>query len=147
VDHEIQDNIDIQCPWRKDAEAVRFKKHWVMEMRLYRGHGWVEAFQVSDLHNISIGTSEFLQGLSLLQGRSNRLFDQEMDACTKQRLRSSIMSRGGDTNRSGIQLCLGGKTLFNARVGRNSILLANLPGTGIILFDDSCQPNRMTRGF
>src|SRR5665213_1074835 len=49
VDHEVEDDIDVERARGEDAEAVGLEEHGAVEQRLDRGDGGVETFEVADL--------------------------------------------------------------------------------------------------
>ena len=84
VDHEIEDDIDIQGARTEDAEPMHLKKHGAVEQGLDRGDGGVEALQVTDLQDASLGGGQSNEGVGLLEGGGDGLFDEDVDAGTQQ---------------------------------------------------------------
>ena len=80
VDHEIEDDIDIEGARGEDAEAVRLKEHGSAEVALHGEDGGIEAFEMSGLKDASVtpGEGDELVGLGERSGEG--FFDEAVDA-------------------------------------------------------------------
>ena len=87
---------------REDAEAVGLKEHGFMQMCAGGGNGGVEALQVARLHNHAVLAGKIEDGVGLLEGGGERLFDEAMDTGREQCGGESLRGmRGGHTDGRG----------------------------------------------
>ena len=95
VDHQVEDNVDIERAWGKDAEPVHFKKHRMSEQRKRGADGGIEAFEVADLHDAFVSGGELLQFIDFGEGGGERLFDEDIDLLLHERAGDlEMMDRG-----------------------------------------------------
>jgi len=55
VDHEVEDDVDVERARGEDAEAMTLEEHRAIEMWEKCGDGGVEAFEMADLENEMAG--------------------------------------------------------------------------------------------
>src|SRR5271170_1256266 len=80
VDHEIEDYIDVERAWGKDAEAVRLKKHRTVQPGLDGSHGGVETLKMSDGENAIMLLRESKEVVRLPGSCGDGLLNQKIDA-------------------------------------------------------------------
>ena len=90
VDHEVEDDIDVESARREDAQAVRFEKHGPVEPVLDGAHGRVEAFEMANGQDafVFFGESEEIGGwawsVSLMATRMRQIVYLSTIACSQQ---------------------------------------------------------------
>ena len=119
VDHEIENNIDIKGTGTEDAEAMRLKKHGVVEKRPDGGYGRIETFKVTRLQDSLMSLRQKNKIGSLLCCGSDGLLDEYVDAGEKQRLSDCMMSRCGHANGRGVEMLCDVEALGHRTKDRN----------------------------
>ncbi len=84
VDHEVEDDIDIERAGREDAEAVRLKKHGLVEVRGDGRDSRVETLEMANLKDAAVCFSQRDESVCFFDGGDERLFHKDVDACGKQ---------------------------------------------------------------
>jgi hypothetical protein len=84
VDHEVQDDVDIERTRREDAEPMGLEEHGSVEIGNERADSRVEALQVADLQNEVPGMSAVDEVVRFLERAGNGLLDEDMDAGVQQ---------------------------------------------------------------
>ena len=51
MDHEIEDDIDVECSRSKNTEPVHLKKKRLMQNGANSSNRWIESFEVADLND------------------------------------------------------------------------------------------------
>jgi hypothetical protein len=80
VDHKIEDNIDVECPWSENTEPVYLKKKRLMKNGANCSNRGIEAFEVAHLKDALMTLSQGNQIVCLLEGRGERFFYQDVHA-------------------------------------------------------------------
>ena len=80
VDHEVEDDVDIESAWAEDAEAVGLEEHGVVDAGGEGGNGGIEALEVTDLDEALMLIGEADEGICLGEGGSDGLFDEHVQA-------------------------------------------------------------------
>jgi len=104
VDHQVENDVDIEAARREDAEAVDFEKQRDGQRFFERGDGWVEALQVSRLQDAAVFLSQPGETFGTLRRFGDRLFDQNIDAGFEQARRDGFVGDGRSRDDSGIDL-------------------------------------------
>jgi len=84
MDHEIEDDVDIERAGREDAEPVCLEKHGSVEIGNESADGRVEPFQMTHLQNEVARLSTGDEVIGFLQGAGEGLLDEDMDAGIQQ---------------------------------------------------------------
>ena len=79
MDHEVEDDIDIEGTGGEDAEAVRLKKHGAVEQRANGLDGGIETFEMADLQDALVMGREMDEVVGFFEGGSEGLFDEDID--------------------------------------------------------------------
>ena len=58
VDHEVEDDVDVERARGEDAETVGLEEHGAVEQRLDRGDGGVETLEVADLDDALVNVGK-----------------------------------------------------------------------------------------
>jgi len=74
VNHEIEDDIDIEGTGGEDTEAVGLKKHGPVKALEGGTNGGVEALQVADLQDAVFGTGELEDAVGISEVIGKRFF-------------------------------------------------------------------------
>ncbi len=135
VDHEVEDDVDVEGAGAEDAEAVGLEEHGLVDAGLERGDGGVEAFEVSYLDEAAmlVGDANEFIGLSEIGG--DRFFDEQVQACGEQGGGELEVGGGGDADGGGVERG-GCEALFDGGEDRDTGL-GGEGGPVVIWFDDS----------
>jgi signal transduction histidine kinase/ActR/RegA family two-component response regulator len=114
VNHQVEDDVDVEAARREDAEAVNFEKQRPEAQRFERLHGGIEALEVSHLENASAPGGGFDQAAGFLDRRGDRFLDQDIEAAFHQRQAELGVRDGGRGDDGGV--CIG-RELVDAGVG------------------------------
>jgi len=113
VNHEIENDIDIERPGSEHAEPVDFKKHRLSDKRRRSPNRWIEAFQVSDLSDAVQAFGQAKQFVSFRQRRGQWFFHQHFDPGFHQGPRGLQMPDGWNRYRGGLHLAVSGHQLLD----------------------------------
>ncbi len=67
MDHEVEDDIDVQGAGCEDAEAVRLKEHGAVEEGAHGLDSGVEAFEMADLQDAVVLCGEVEEVVGLFE--------------------------------------------------------------------------------
>lgn len=98
MDHEVQDDVDVERAWSEDAEAVRLEEHRVVEFGDGRGDGGVETLEMTDGDDAVLFVSEFEDAVGFGEVGGEGLFDEEVEAGEQELLGDRGMVNGGDAD-------------------------------------------------
>jgi len=80
MDHEIENDVDVEGTRREDAESMRLEEHWVGEGCEGGGDGRIEALEVTDGDNAALCLGERKDVVRLSEGCGERLLDEDVEA-------------------------------------------------------------------
>ena len=80
VDHEVEDDVDIERAWTENAQTMRLEKHWPVQVRLDGGDGGIEPLEMSDLQDAVMLPGEVNQLVSFLNIGRYGFFDEQIDS-------------------------------------------------------------------
>ena len=80
MNHEIEDDVDVECSRSKNTKPVHLKKKRLMENGANGANRRIESFEVADLNDALMALCQRDQLVCLLEGRGERLFYQDVDA-------------------------------------------------------------------
>ena len=86
VNHEIEDDIDIEGAGSENAEAVGLKKHGAVEALEGGSNGGVEALKVAYLNDAVVCASECKDAVGISEVVGEGLFNEDVDAVLEQDL-------------------------------------------------------------
>lgn len=120
VNHEVENDVDVERARAENAEAMRLKEHGVIEERASGSDGGIEALEMAGLEDAVVGGS----GVDEMGGFGNAggdgLFNEDVNACLEKSLRYGEMRGGGRANGGGVEgdvaAQTGGETLRERRV-------------------------------
>ena len=135
MDHEVEDDIDIQGTRGEDAEAMRLKKHGVVEQGTNSLDNGVESFQMAGLQDAVVLRGEVDELVGLFEGGGERFFDEDIDASGKQRGGHGGVLRRGNGHGGGVQAGLGSEQSLHRWVSRDGILRGQSGSAGRIWID------------
>lgn len=104
VDHEIEDDVDVQSARAEDGETVSLEEHGVMGAGGQGCDGGIEALEVAYLDEALVLVAELNELVSLGQGRGDGLFNQDVDAGSEERGGGGEMAGCGDADGGGMGL-------------------------------------------
>jgi len=80
VNHEVEDNVDVEAARSENAEAVDFKKERERDGFLNGENGWVEALEVADLEDAVVLGGELNEVPGALEIEGDGLLDEDVEA-------------------------------------------------------------------
>lgn len=105
VNHEIEDDVDVERTRGEDAKAVALKEHGLEEMPTSGSDGGVEALEMSGLDDAIVLAAEFEDAVGIGEALGYWLLDEEVDTCGEEwGSRVGVMG-GGDADRGRVELC------------------------------------------
>ncbi len=113
MDHEVQDDVNVEGAWAEDAESMCLKEHGAIRDGSEGSNSGVEALKVPDLKNALPVVCDTDERVGLRQGRGDGLFNENMDAGEKELGSDVGMREGGNADRGGVDR-QGGKTVSDA---------------------------------
>ncbi len=81
MDHEIQNDVDIEGTRREDAEAMRLEEHGLIERCEGSGDRRIEALKMADRDYATMCLRERKEVVRLGKVRSKRLFNEDVETC------------------------------------------------------------------
>lgn len=102
VNHEIEDDVDVEGARREDRETMRLKEHGAGDAFGGGGDGWVEAFEVADLHDAMKRRGESEDAIGFVEGRGEGFFDEDIDAGAKELFGDGGVMNGRNADGGGV---------------------------------------------
>ncbi len=121
MDHEIENDVDVQGTRCEDTEPVRLKEHGLGEGCDSSGNRGVEALEMTDGDDAALRLGESQDVVCLGEGGGEGLFDEDVDAGEKKLLSDSGVMAGGDADGRGVERQVGGEQLGYGREGGNVV--------------------------
>ncbi len=103
MNHEVEDDIDVEGTGRKDAEAVGLKEHGVIQRGEGCGDGGVEAFEVADRDDAFELLRKSKELGSFAEGGGEGLLDEHIDASAQKGVCNGGMVEGGHADAGGVE--------------------------------------------
>lgn len=135
VDHEVEDDVDVERAGGEDAEAVALKKHGSVEMRDRCGDGGVEAFEVAYLQDAVVVVGEGDEGVCLCERGGDRFFDQGVDACGEKLCSCCGVMDRRDADAGCLNLQVSGEHFVDGGEGGKAVLGGEASAGGGVLID------------
>jgi len=137
VNHEVEDDVDIERARAEDAEPMNLEEHGLAEQRQRGANRGIEALQVSDLRDALVLGGNLDEFVSLRKSGGDRLFDENVDAGFHQRARDVKMKDGRHSDRSRLHFTVRGEHLVDGAKGLAAEFARDGVGTRGIGIDDS----------
>ena len=113
VNHEVEDDINVERSRREYAEAVNFKKHRTRDYGKSGAYGGIEALKVSDLHDAAIFLGQADEFVGFPQRGRQGFFDQHIDPSLHQLACGTQMMNCGHRHRCRLNFTVGGGELLD----------------------------------
>ena len=102
MNHEVEDDVDIERARGEDAEPVRLKEHGHVDVGLDGEDCRVEALQMADLQDALVARCERDELIGFGERGGDGLFDQHVDAGFEKRAGDGGVSNGGHADGCGV---------------------------------------------
>jgi hypothetical protein len=139
VDHEVEDDVDIERAGRKDAEAVDFKKHGAGEEREGGADGGIEALEMTGLGDALALGGDAEEFIGFGERGGDGLFDEDVNAGFHEGAGDRQVEDGGHGDGRGLDFAVSGQELGDGAEGFAVELAGNGVGAGCIGIDDADQ--------
>ena len=98
VDHEVEDDVDVERARGEDAEAVGLEEHGTVETLGNGGDGGVEALKMADRDDALERGSEIKDAIGFEEGGGEGFFDEDIEAGAEELFGDGGMVDGGDAD-------------------------------------------------
>ena len=143
MDHEVEDDVDVEGARAEDAEAVCLEEHGAVEVGLDGGNGGIEALEVSDLQDALFSAGQIDQGVGFLDGGGDGFFDEQVDARMEEFCGNLGVRRRGHADGGGVDVEAAAmervEACLDGRKDGSVPLLAQAGGEGGVALDDGCE--------
>ncbi len=102
VDHEVEDDVDVERAWGEDAEAVGLEEHGAVEGGEGGGDGGVEAFEMADGDDAGVLVGEGEDVVGLGEGGGEGFFDEDVEVGAEELSGDGGVVGGGDADGRGV---------------------------------------------
>ncbi|HLZ97274.1 MAG TPA: hypothetical protein VKP66_04955 [Steroidobacteraceae bacterium] len=102
MDHEVEDDVDIEAAGAEDAEAVDFEKQGLAGDFFERDDSGVEALEVADLEDAGVGIGGVDEAVGGGEVGGDGLFDKDVDTGFEERAGYVGVGGGGDGDDGGV---------------------------------------------
>jgi len=131
VDHQVENNIDVERAGSENAHPVDFKEQRMVEQRISSPDGRIEALEVANLSDAPVLHSQLYEFVGLGQRGGDRLFHQDIDACFDEGTHDAEMVARGHRNRRGLNF-VPGKQLVQRAESTSVELTRDGVGSGCV---------------
>ena len=104
MDHQVEDDVDVERAGCEDAEPVGLKEHGTVEVRQKSLDGGVEALQMPDLENAVFRLGHGDEAVGFGEGAGDGLLDQDMEAGCECVQRDGGVGAGGGADGDSVEL-------------------------------------------
>ena len=115
MNHEVENDIDIERARREDGEPVRLKEHGPPDFWLDRKDGGIEALEMARLQDALAFLSAGDEVVGLRKAGGEGLFNQEVESSFEQSRGHGVMMHSGHGDGCGVEVQIGGQQLLNGR--------------------------------
>ena len=140
MDHEVEDNIDVERSRREDGQAMRFKEHGPGEAGEGGGDGGVEALEVTGGEDTVLLPSERDEAVSFGECCRDGFFEQDVEPGSEELLRHEAVSDRGDAHGCGLKVKPSGEQIFHGAETGDAVAGGSLGPDVWIPIDKGCQP-------
>ena len=102
MDHQVEDDIDVEASWGEDAEAVDLEEEWKGDSFFECGDSGVEAFEVAYLEDALVLGCQVNQVLCACEVECDWFFDKDVEAGCKELAADFRMGNGWDGYDTGL---------------------------------------------
>ena len=117
VDHEVENDVDVEGTGSEDAESMGFEEHGLIERCEGCGDRRIETLEVADGNDATLRLRESQDVVCLGEIRGEGLFDEDVEAGEKKVLRHRGVMDGGYADGCGVEGQVGGEHLSERREG------------------------------
>ena len=121
VNHEVEDDVDIERARREDAEPVSLVEHGAGEARKRGGDGRVEALEVSGGEDTAAAGGEDDEGVGFGKGGGEGFFDKDVKVCLEELCGDLRVRDRGDGDGGGVQPQAGGEEFIDGGKGGDAV--------------------------
>lgn len=148
VDHQVENDVDVESTGAEDAEAMRLEKHGVVEDRPNGKDRGIEAFEVAGLKNTAMLPGGIDETSGLVDAGGDGFLNDEVDAGGEQGLADLEVERGWCTDGGGgeIHLVAGtsGQAFFDRGKDRRAPVGGGGTGAKQVGLDHGCETDGHT---
>ena len=108
MDHEIENDVDVEGTRREDAKSMRLEEHGLMERGEGGGDCRIEVLEMTDGDDAALCVGESQDVVCLGEGRGEGLFDEDVEAGMKELFCDRRVMTGGDADGRGVEREVGG---------------------------------------
>jgi hypothetical protein len=141
VNHEVEDDVDVERARREDTEAVGLEEHGPVESGDGRGDGWVEAFEMANGDDAVVGVSRVEDAIGLGECGGEGLLDEDVEAGKQKLLCDGGVVDGRDADGCGVEWQICGKQFCERREGGNVVGSGEAGAASGVGFDKSGELN------
>jgi len=141
VDHEVEDDIDVEGAGSEDAEAVGLEEHGAVEVGLDGGDGGIEAFEVADLKDAAALLGGFDEAVCLVSSGGDRFLDEDVDSLLEELHGHVVVGESRDADRGSVDLEVGFGKLLDGIKGGDPPLFSGGGGELGVGLDDGGEGN------
>ena len=98
MDHQVQDHIDVRPALEERVKTVRLDKHGAVDDLLEGDDGRIEALDEPDLQYDAVAVRAGDEIIRLLQGRRDRLLEQNVDSRIEKDRRDGVVKSRGNSD-------------------------------------------------
>ena len=117
MDHEIENDVDVEGTRGEDAESMRLKEHGVGEGGEGGGDRGIEALEMADGDDAALCLGEREDVVCLGEGCGEGLFDEDVEAGEEKLLGDRCVMAGGDADGRGVEGQVGGEEVGDGGEG------------------------------
>jgi hypothetical protein len=121
VDHEVEDDVDVERARGEDAEAVGLEEHGPVEGGEGGGDGGVEALEMSNRKYAVALSREGDEVVGFGEGGGEGFFDEDVDVGEEELFRDGGVVDGGDADGGGVDGGWRGEELLDGGEGRDVV--------------------------
>ena len=120
MDHEIENDVDVERTRCEDAEAVSLKEHGAGDARQAGGDGGVEALEMADGKDALQRVGEADEGVGFGEAGGQGFFDEDVEAGTQEIGGDGGVGDGGNTDAGRVKRKFGGEEIWDGGEGRDA---------------------------
>ena len=143
VNHEIEDDIDIERARGENAKAVDFEKHRMSQDGDRGADGGIEALEVSDLRDALVLGGEVNEFVGFVKRSGERLFDEDVDAGLHEFAGDVHVMDCGSGDGRGLQLAVRGEHLRDGAESFAGEFAGDRIGAGSVGINDAEKADRL----
>ena len=142
MDHEVQDDVDVERARGEDGQPVRLKEHWPGEAAERGIDGRIEALEMPGSKDAAVAARRRKQPIGFGERGGEGLFDEQIEAGLKQLAGDGGMRDGRHTNGRGMETEICREKLIDGRKARDRVLGDGGGAGDRVGFDNGGQHHR-----